>query len=84
MLSLAANSVHAQVISLLFEARAADAKVGEEFEALNGPFEIRWSATSQPQDRFDPLRDLEYGNGFVVYKLRNDIPLKQQVEIQCS
>ena len=45
MLSLAANSVHAQVINLLFEARAADAKVGEEFEALNGPFEIHWSAT---------------------------------------
>ena len=41
MLSLAANSVHAQVINLLFEDRAADAKVGEEFKALNGPWHVR-------------------------------------------
>ena len=45
MVSFAANSAYAQVINLLFEDRAADVKIGEEFEALNGPFEIRWSAT---------------------------------------
>ncbi|MBT5569621.1 MAG: hypothetical protein HOJ90_00220 [Alphaproteobacteria bacterium] len=45
MVSFAANSAYAQVINLLFEDRAADVKIGEEFEALNDPFEIRWSAT---------------------------------------
>lgn len=43
--SFASNSVFAQAVTLLFEDRAADNKAGTIFEAQNGPFEIRWSAT---------------------------------------
>lgn len=43
--SFASNSVFAQVVTLLFEDRSTDSKTGTVFEAQNGPFEIRWSAT---------------------------------------
>lgn len=33
------------LFTLLYEERSADSKVGAEFEAERGPFEIRWSAT---------------------------------------
>ena len=43
--SFASNSVFAQVVTILFEERDADSKTTAVFEAQNGPFEIRWSAT---------------------------------------
>lgn len=43
--SFASTNALAQVVTLLYEDRSADAQVGSEFEAGNGPFEIRWSAS---------------------------------------
>lgn len=43
--SFASTNAFAQVVTLLYEDRSADSQVGTEFEAGNGPFEIRWSAS---------------------------------------
>jgi len=43
--SFASTNAFAQVVTLLYEDRSADSQLGTEFEAGNGPFEIRWSAS---------------------------------------